>query len=66
MARSFLIFFVSAITGANPLYIEERNQIVNNQNNNYYDDDYANAAANSIPDIPMSVVNFQRVTSFFL
>ena len=66
MARSFLIFFVSAITGANPLYIEERNQIVNNQNDNYYDDDYANAAANSIPDIPMSVVNFQRVTSFFL
>lgn len=70
MARSFLIFFVSAITGANPLYIEERNNIVNqNAYNNYddnYDDDAYAAAYSEIPDIPMSVVNFQRVTSFFL
>mmetsp|Transcript_19564 Transcript_19564/g.48725 ORF Transcript_19564/g.48725 Transcript_19564/m.48725 type:complete len:261 (+) Transcript_19564:104-886(+) len=71
LARSFLIFFVSAITGANPLYIEERNNLVNqNAYNNYddnYDDDAAYAANYSeIPEIPMSVVNFQRVTSFFL
>jgi len=63
IARSLLLFFVSAITGANPLYIEERNQIVNQ--NVYYDDDVM-ANIQSIPDIPMSVVNFQRVTSFFL
>mmetsp|Transcript_2826 Transcript_2826/g.6295 ORF Transcript_2826/g.6295 Transcript_2826/m.6295 type:complete len:253 (-) Transcript_2826:221-979(-) len=64
LARSFLLFFVSAITGANPLYIEERNQMLN-QNNVYYDDD-ATANVQSVPDLPMSVVNFQRVTSFFL
>lgn len=62
LARSFLLFFISAITGANPLFIEERNQLMNQ--NVYYDDD---ASANySVPDLPMSVVNFQRVTSFFL
>lgn len=62
-ARSFLIFFISAITGANPLYIEERNQMLNQ--NVYYDDD-ATASYRDVPDLPMSVVVFQRVTSFFL
>jgi len=63
LARSFLLFFISAITGANPLYIEERNQMLNQ--NVYYDDD-ATANISSIPELPMSVINFQRVTSFFL
>ena len=63
IARSLLIFFISAITGANPLYIEERNQIANS--NVYYDDDTV-ANVTAIPDIPMSVVNFQRVTSVIL
>mmetsp|Transcript_884 Transcript_884/g.2229 ORF Transcript_884/g.2229 Transcript_884/m.2229 type:complete len:263 (+) Transcript_884:129-917(+) len=63
LARSFLLFFISAITGANPLFIAERNQMLNQ--NIYYDDD-AMANVNSVPDLPMSVVNFQRVTSFFL
>jgi len=63
LARSFLLFFISAITGANPLYIEERNQMLNQ--NVYYDDD-ATANVSSIPELPMSVINFQRVTSFFL
>lgn len=63
LARSFLLFFISAITGANPLFIEERNQMLNQ--NVYYDDD-AMASVTSVPDLPMSVVVFQRVTSFFL
>lgn len=63
LARSFLLFFISAITGANPLFIQERNQMM--KQNVYYDDDMS-AGFQSIPDIPMSVVNFQRVTSFFL
>eukprot|EP00536_Pseudo-nitzschia_multiseries_P008585 jgi/Psemu1/296975/fgenesh1_pm.220_\ len=63
LARSFLLFFISAITGANPLFLETRNQMLNQ--NAYYDDD-AMANVNSVPDLPMSVVNFQRVTSFFL
>lgn len=58
LARSFLLFFISAITGANPLY-----QMLNQ--NVYYDDD-AMANITSVPDLPMSVVVFQRVTSFFL
>lgn len=62
--KALLIFFVSAITGANPLYIAERNAILNS--NVYYDDDVVAASTAAIPDIPMSVVNFQRVTSFFL
>mmetsp|Transcript_2851 Transcript_2851/g.7832 ORF Transcript_2851/g.7832 Transcript_2851/m.7832 type:complete len:253 (-) Transcript_2851:132-890(-) len=64
LARSFLLFFISAITGANPLFLKERNQMMK-QNVNYYNDD-AVANYQSIPDLPMSVVNFQRVTSFFL
>jgi len=63
LARSFLLFFISAITGANPLYIEERNQMLNQ--NVYYGDD-ATANITSVPDLPMSVVVFQQVTSFFL
>jgi len=64
LARSLLLLFISAITGANPLFIEERNQMMNQ--NVYYDDDVVATYSESLPDIPMSVVNFQRVTSFFL
>ena len=63
LARSFLLFFISAITGANPLYIVEQNQM---QNQNIYYDDDATANISSVPDLPMSVVNFQRVVSFIL
>ena len=62
--KSLLIFFLGAITGANPLYIAERNAILNS--NVYYDDDVVAASTAAIPDIPMSVVHFQQVTSFFL
>mmetsp|Transcript_33112 Transcript_33112/g.37077 ORF Transcript_33112/g.37077 Transcript_33112/m.37077 type:complete len:265 (+) Transcript_33112:103-897(+) len=78
LARSFLLFFISCITGANPLYLEEENQ---NQNIAYYygddvaegDDDGAasrtymyNDNSSTVPEVPMSVVVFQRVTSFIL
>ncbi|VEU43546.1 unnamed protein product [Pseudo-nitzschia multistriata] len=62
IARSLLLLFVSAITGANPLFIAERNQLLNQDV--YYDDD-AISNVTSI-DLPMSVVVFQQVTSFFL
>jgi len=76
LARSFLIFFISSITAPNPLYFDE-GYLDQNSVQYYYDDKadqgddassytYNSSNTSVVPEVPMSVVIFQRVTSFIL
>jgi hypothetical protein len=58
--RSFLLFFVSVITGAHPLHAKETNYDGDD------DDDYFDETAFIESQIPHSAINFQMVTSFVL
>ena len=77
--RAFLLFFISAITGAHPLHNVQVVKIDDDDNNTnggdddyqyyggddyYINDDYYSNSVNA--DIPKSAVVFQMVTSFIL
>jgi hypothetical protein len=63
--RALLLFFISAITGAHPLYgakIEIGDDDANYDDYANYDDEYSTVSS----EIPQSAVVFQMVTSFVL